>query len=230
MTETSVIYTRVTQATQSPQEQREQCLEYATEVLDIEPPDILVMSDTSTYARAEQSSDREKLDNLTTEGKIERVIVSDSARIAKNIGDLHKSITQFVDNGVAVHVIEAGLRIGEKGSDGGPDDQTMLRALGIAAEMDAALNSERTKEGIAAAKAEGKHIGRPPFGFDSDGKGGLVPNENFETALAVIEEIEAGESKRSTARRAGITRATVQNVTDRKERYFGYEHEREESN
>ena len=225
MTRTSVLYIRVTQTTQSAQEQRTQCLEYATNVLGIESEDILVLSDTSTYARAEQSSDREELEELATEGKIERVIVSDAARIAKNIRDLDESITRFVDNGVAVHVIEAGLRIGEDGPDVGPDDQTMLRALGIAAEMETALNSERTKEGIAAAKAEGKHIGRPPFGFDSDGDGGLVPNEDFDTALAVIEEIEAGESKRSTARRAGITRATVQNVTDRKERYLEYEHE-----
>lgn len=224
MTETSVLYIRVTQATQSVQEQRTQCLEYATNVLGIEPKDILVLSDTSTYARAEQSSDRETLDNLAAEGKVERVIVGDSSRIAKNMRDLNESITRFVDNGVAVHVIEAGLRIGEEGPGVGPDDQTMLRALGIAAEMETALNSERTKEGIAAAKAEGKHIGRPPFGFDSDGNGGLVPNENFNTALAVIEEIEAGESKRSTARRAGITRATVQNVTDRKERYLEYKH------
>jgi DNA invertase Pin-like site-specific DNA recombinase len=225
MTGTSVIYIRVTQSTESAQEQRTQGFEYATNVLGIEPADILVLSDTSTYARAEQSSDREKLDNLAAEGEIERVIVSDSARIAKNTRDLNESITQFVDNGVAVHVIEAGLRIGEEGHDAGPDDQTMLRALGIAAEMETAVNSERTKEGIAAARAEGKHIGRPPFGFDSDGNGGLVPNEEFETALAVIEEIEAGESKRSTARRAGITRATVQNIIDRKDRYLEYEHE-----
>jgi DNA invertase Pin-like site-specific DNA recombinase len=225
MAGTSVIYIRVTQSTESAQEQRTQGLEYATNVLGIDPEDILVLSDTSTYARAEQSSDRETLDNLAAEGKVERVIVSDSARIAKNIRDLNESITQFVNNGVAVHVIEAGLRIGENGLDAGPDDQTMLRALGIAAEMETAVNSERTKEGIAAARAEGKHIGRPPFGFDSDGNGGLVPNEEFETALAVIEEIEAGESKRSTARRAGITRATVQNIIDRKDRYLEYEHE-----
>jgi DNA invertase Pin-like site-specific DNA recombinase len=227
MTGTSAIYIRITQATQSAQEQREQGMEYATEVLNIDPEDILMFSDTSTYARAEQSSDREKLDNLAAEGEIERVIASDAARIAKDMRDLYESITQFIDNGVAVHIIEAGLRIGEEEPDAGPDDQTMLRALGIATEIETAINSERTKEGIAAAKAEGKHIGRPPFGFDSDGEGGLVPNDDFETALAVIEEIEAGKSKRSTARRAGVTRATVQKIVNRKERYL--EHAPEET-
>jgi DNA invertase Pin-like site-specific DNA recombinase len=221
MSETSAIYIRITQATQSAQEQREQGMKYATEVLDIDPDEVLVFTDTSTYARAdEQLSDREKLDELAADGEIDRVIVSDAARIAKNMRDLNESITQFVDNDVAVHIIKPGVRIGEEGPDAGPNDQTMLRAIGIATELETSINSERTKEGIAAAKAEGKHIGRPPFGFDSDGEGGLLPNEDFETALAVIEEIEAGESKRSTARRAGITRATVQNLVDRKSLYL----------
>jgi DNA invertase Pin-like site-specific DNA recombinase len=221
MTGTSAIYRRITQATQSAPEQRDLGMEYATEVLDIDPDDILVFSDTSTYARTDdQLSDREQLDELAADGEIDRVIVSDAARIAKNMRDLNESIMHFVDNGVAVHIIEPGVRIGEEGPDAGPDDQTLLRALGIATELETSISSERTKEGIAAARAEGKHIGRPPFGFDSDGEGGLLPNEDFETALAVIEEIEAGESKRSTARRAGITRATVQNLVDRKSLYL----------
>jgi ABC-type Fe3+/spermidine/putrescine transport system ATPase subunit len=42
----------------------------------------------------------------------------------------------------------------------------------LAAEVSATVSSERTKEGIAAAKSAGKHVGRPLFGFDADGEGG----------------------------------------------------------
>ncbi|PSP87492.1 resolvase [Halobacteriales archaeon QS_4_69_34] len=218
----TAIYARDTTSTGSADDQREQALDYATEVLDADPANIVVLSDTTTEARAEPSSDDRRLFDLAAKGAIERVIVHDASRIAKNMRDLHERVTRLVENGVAVHVIEAGLRIGESGTDGGPDDRTLLRALGIAAELEGSVGSERTKEGIAAAKAAGKHVGRPPFGFDSDGAGGLVPNEDFGTALTVIEEIEAGESKRSTARRADITRATVQNVVDRKEFYLAH--------
>lgn len=220
MDERTVIYVRDTTAIDSAHEQRERALDYATEVLGLDSGDVELLSDTAAEARVVPSSNDQKLFALADAGDIDRVIIHDAARIAKNMRDLNERITRLIEDGVAVHIIEAGLRLGEKGSDVGPDDRTMLRALGIAAELEASVTSERTKEGIAAAKAAGKHIGRPPFGFDSDGSGGLVPNDNFETALLVIERIESGESKRSTARKADTTRATVQNIVDRKDLYF----------
>jgi len=223
----TVIYVRDTAATGSACEQRELGIDYATQVLGVDPADVRVLSDTATEARTTVSSNDRELFALAAAGEIERVVIRDAARIGKNMRDLNDRITQLVDDGVAVHIIEAGLRIGEDDADAGPDDRTMLRALGIAAELDTTMGRKRTKEGIAAAKAAGKHVGRPPFGFDSDGKGELVPNGDFETALSVIERIEAGESKRSTAREAGTTRATVQNIIDRKDVYFEHVPDRE---
>jgi DNA invertase Pin-like site-specific DNA recombinase len=222
MPSTTAIYVRVAPGTDSTHKQREEALEYAASVLDIDPADCLVLTDSGTYTRTDDSSGHQRLFDLAADGGIERVIMRDAARFATNMRDLNDRITQLVEAGVAVHIIEPGVRIGESGDDAGPDDRTLLRVLGIAAELEAAVSSERTREGIAAAKAEGKHVGRPPFGFDADGDGGLVPNEDFETALAVIEEIEADESKRSTARRAGVTRSTVGNIVDQKESYLDY--------
>lgn len=221
MTPKTAIYVRTAPGTESTQTQHEEALDYAADVLDIGPADSLVLSDSGTYTRTNESSGHRRLFDLAASGDIERVIMRDAARIATNMRDLNDRITRLVEAGVAVHIIESGVHIGEPGDDTGPDDRTMLRVLGIAAELETAVNSERTREGIAAAKAEGKHVGRPPFGFDADGAGGLVPNEDFETALAVIEEIEAGKSKRSTARRAGVTRSTVGNIVGQKDLYLG---------
>lgn len=222
MNETTVIYIRDTAATDSAEEQLEMTLEYATTVLGLDPAEIIVLSDTALHGRNAPSSSDQELFELTTDGDIERVIVRDASRIAMNMRDLHDRVTRLVDRGVAVHIIESGLRINdpEWESDTTVDERTMLRALDIAAELETTMISKRTKEGIAVAQAEGKHVGRPPFGFDSDGDGNLVPNEDYETALAVIEEVEAGESKRSVAGRAGISRATVRNIMDRKELYL----------
>ena len=216
----TAIYVRTAPGTESTHTQHEEALAYAAEVLSIDPADSLVLSDSGTYTRTDESSAHRQLFELAADGAIERVIMRDAARIATNMRDLNERITRLVDYGVAVHIIKAGLRIGEPGDDSGPDDRTILRTLGIAAELDTVVGSERTKEGIAAAKAEGKHVGRPPFGFDADGAGGLIPNKDFEAALAVIEEIEAGKSKRSTARRAGVTRSTVGNIVDQKDLYL----------
>jgi DNA invertase Pin-like site-specific DNA recombinase len=222
MTPKTAIYVRVAPGTESTREQREEALEYAATVLGIGLADGLVLTDSGTYTRTDDSSGHQRLFTLAADGTIERVIMCDAARIATNMRDLNDRVTRLVDAGVAVHIIDPGIRIGEPGADAGPDDRTLLRVLGIAAELEMAVNSERTREGIAAAKAAGKHVGRPPFGFDADGAGGLVPNEDFETALAVIEEIETGKSKRSTARRAGVTRSTVGNIMEQKEEYLDY--------
>jgi DNA invertase Pin-like site-specific DNA recombinase len=224
----TAIYVRVAPGTESTRKQHEEALEYAADVLGIDPADSLVLTDSGTYTRTDDASGHQQLFDLADNDDIERVIMRDAARIATNMRDLNDRITQLVEAGVAIHIIEPGIRIGESGADSGPDDRTLLRVLGIAAELEMAVNSERTREGIAAAKAEGKHVGRPPFGFDADGAGGLIPNEDFETALAVIEEIESGKSKRSTARRAGVTRSTVGNIMDRKEQYLDYAAGREE--
>lgn len=222
MNETTVIYIRDTAATDSAEEQLEIALDYATTTLGLDPAEMVVLSDTALHGRNAPSSSDQELFDLATDGDIERVIVRDASRIAMNMRDLHDRVTRLVDCGIAVHIIESDLRINdtERESDTAVDGRTMLRALDIAAELETTMISKRTKEGIAVAQAEGKHVGRPPFGFDSDGDGNLVPNEDYETALAVIEEVEAGESKRSVAGRAGITRATVRNIMDRKELYL----------
>lgn len=218
---TTAVYVRDTEATDSAATQRELALDYATSVLGLDREEITVLSDTALKGREAPSSGDQELFELAAAGDIERVIVRDAARIATNMRDLNDRIRELLDDDVAVHIIDPGLRLGDSRPelDTAVDDRTMLRALGIAAELEAAVSSERTREGIAAAQAAGKHVGRPPFGFDSDGNGNLVPNENFETALAVIEQIEAGDSKRSTARDAGITRATVRNIVNRKDLY-----------
>lgn len=222
MAEQTAIYVRDTTATDSAHEQREQGIDYATQVLEIDPADLRVLCDTAIEARSTEGSNDQRLFALAVAGEIDRVIIRDASRIAKTMRDLNERVTELIEAGVAVHIIEAGLCLGEDTSDSDPDNQALLRALGIAAELDTTMGRERTKEGVAAAKAAGKHIGRPPFGFDSDGEGGLIPNEDFETALSVIERIENDESKRSIAREAGTTRATVKNIVERKDMYFDH--------
>jgi DNA invertase Pin-like site-specific DNA recombinase len=222
MSAPTAVYIRTPRGTESVAEQREKTFEYAAAELGIDSADIRVLSDTGTNKQADQSSAHQQLFNLAANDAIERVIMRDAARLARDMRELHDLITQFVEDNVAVHIIESGFWIGEPRLDGEPDDRTLLRALGIAAQLDTVVRSERTKEGVAAAKARGSHIGRPPYGFSSDGAGGLVPNEDFETALEVIDRIEANKSKRGTARQTGVARPTLKNIIEKKDLYLDY--------
>ncbi|WP_079255034.1 recombinase family protein [Halococcus hamelinensis] len=223
MCRATILYIRTAVSSQEDAKrvQRRQAVTYATETLGIAPRGLRILRDSGTEARNDDSSSYQRLLDLVTNGKISRVIVTDAARLGKNVHDLHRIVTEFTDNGVAVHVIDVGLQVGE--SEFGAASRTPAETLEMAKDLEMSIKSGRTKDGVVLAQEQGSHIGRPPFGFDSDGNGGLVPNENFETALEVIERIKTGSSKRSTAKRAGTTRSTVSNIIKQKRLYLDTE-------
>jgi len=91
------------------------------------------------------------------------------------------------------------------------------------AELEADIKRENTRQGMAAAKALGKQTGRPPFGFDINAEGYLSPNDNFETALIILDRRDRGGSKQSVARNAGVSRRTVGRVENRREIYENHD-------
>ncbi len=198
--------------------QRRRAVEYATDRLEVAPRDLRVLRDSDTEARNDDSSAYQRLLTLVTNRKVSRIIVTDAARLGKDIRDLHRIVTTFNDNDVAVHIIDVGLQVGDP--EFGTVNRTPAETLEMAKDLEASINSGRTKDGVVLAQEQGSHVGRPPFGFDSDGSGGLVPNEDFETALKVIDRIDADWSKRSTAKEADITRSTVGNIVEQKQLYL----------
>ena len=76
---------------------------------------------------------------------------------------------------------------------------------------------------MAAAKALGKQTGRPPFGFDVGPEGYPSPNDDFETALVILDRLDRGDSKRSVANGAGVSRRTVGRIGQRRDIYENHE-------
>ena len=70
---------------------------------------------------------------------------------------------------------------GTKNDD--PSQVLLRRILQAVAENEASLCSARTKAALKAKAARGHYIGRPPFGFTSDGNGGLKPTEDAQLVL-----------------------------------------------
>ena len=66
----------------------------------------------------------------------------------------------------------------------------------------------------------GKWHGRPPFGFDVGSEDYLSPNDDYETALVIIDELDKGISKGQLARWAGVSRMTVMRIDENRERYL----------
>ena len=79
-------------------------------------------------------------------------------RLARNLGDLESLIQQLNDKGVSVEFRKESLTF----SGGADAMQTlMLQMMGAFAQFERSMIRERQREGVAAAKAAGKKMGRP---------------------------------------------------------------------
>ena len=216
MTRITALYARVSTADQSLDRQKEETYQYAVEQLGVEPSSIEVYTDTGT-GRDTQRDGYQGLMNDVRAGEVERVIVLEVSRLSRSMRDLATTVETIVDeSATSLHILDMNLAL-EPG-DEDPYHRAFLNIMGTIAQLEADMIRERTRSGIEAAKAAGKHTGRPPFGFDVNG-GYLTPNEDYDTAVEILERIEKGESKRSTARFAGVSRSTVGRILDRADLY-----------
>ena len=88
----------------------------------------------------------------------DRLIVSELSRLGRSLGQVIQIVDTLVHRKIRFIAIKEGIEL-----DGEQDLQTkvMVALFGLFAEVERDLISERTKEGMAAARAQGKMIGRP---------------------------------------------------------------------
>jgi len=114
-------------------------------------------------------------------------------RLARNLLDLEQLVTGLNRRGVEVRFIKEGLAF--SGGDD-PMARLMFQMLGAFAEFERSLIKSRQREGIAAARAKGRHLGRKPA-----------------LSTAQVEDIKsrisAGASVRDLAKEFGVSAQTV---------------------
>ena len=86
------------------------------------------------------------------------VVVHSIDMLARNLVDLEGLIQQMTSKGVKVEFRKEGLKF--SGGDD-PMHTLMLHIMGAFAQFERSMIRERQKEGAQAAKAAGKHMGRP---------------------------------------------------------------------
>lgn len=131
--------------------------------------------------------------------KGDTLIISELSRLGRSVGQIIMLIDELIKKKTFVVVIKQGIRItGERDIT----TTVMVTMLGLFAEIERDLISQRTKSGLIKARREGKILGRPK----GPGKSKLDPLE---------EEIRgfraAGDSKRQIARKLGISYSTLLN-------------------
>jgi DNA invertase Pin-like site-specific DNA recombinase len=121
------------------------------------------------------------------------LVIHSMDRLARNLDDLRKIVTDLTGRGVQVHFIKEGLSF--TGEDSAMS-KLLLSVMGAFAEFERALLKERQREGIAIAKKAGIYRGRKPS---------LTPERVQELRARVAR----GEKKAVLAREFGISRETL---------------------
>ena len=94
----------------------------------------------------------EKLDSGDT------LIISEMSRIGRSVGQIISIVDELIKKQVKVIIIKQNMFINGKNDI---QTKTMVTLFGLFSEIERDLISERTKAGLAKARAEGKLLGRP---------------------------------------------------------------------
>jgi DNA invertase Pin-like site-specific DNA recombinase len=117
-------------------------------------------------------------------------------RLARNLKDLQVTVEELTNRGVKILFHKENLLFS---GDANPMQMLMLQMIGAFAEFERALIKERQMEGIQAAKAKGKHLGRPKTITD-------------ETISQLLVDISEGMPKSQAAQKYGISRTKLYQI------------------
>jgi DNA invertase Pin-like site-specific DNA recombinase len=110
-------------------------------------------------------------------------------RLGRSLGELLTTVAMLKEHGIALLSLEE--RIDTNSAAG----ELIFHVFGAIAHFERRLIAERTKDGIAAARARGKRPGRQPM--------------DPERVAAALELVKAGLSPTVAARQLGLGRSTV---------------------
>src|SRR5271170_1308541 len=121
------------------------------------------------------------------------LIVHSMDRLARNLDDLRRIVTELTGRGVQVQFVKEGMVF--TGEDSAMS-KLLLSVMGAFAEFERSLLGERQREGIALAKKAGVYKGRKP-------------SLTAERANELRARVAAGEKKAALAREFEISRETL---------------------
>ncbi len=146
-------YARVSTQDQDLKNQRYEILEYCSK------NDLRVTSWVEIKISSRKSNRERLIDTLLEQLKAgDTLVVAELSRLGRSVGQIAIIVNTLVETGVQLICIKERMVL-----NGDPDIQTkvMLTMFSLFAEIERDLISERTKAGLAKARAEGKLLGRP---------------------------------------------------------------------
>ncbi|MBW2624324.1 MAG: recombinase family protein [Deltaproteobacteria bacterium] len=86
------------------------------------------------------------------------IVVAELSRLGRSVGQIAILVAELVERGIRLVCIKESIKID---GDQNMQSKVMVTMFSLFAEIERDLISERTKEGLARARAAGKLLGRP---------------------------------------------------------------------
>jgi len=146
-----------------------------------------------------RNQQRDQLLN-TIEGlnKGDRLVVSELSRLGRSLGQVIAIVDSLVKRKIQFIAIKEAIRFEGKQT---LQSKVMVTLFALFSEVERDLISERTKEGLASAKAKGKLLGRPK------GSLGQSKLEGREQEIQML--LDKGVSKASIAKITDVSRTNL---------------------
>ena len=138
------------------------------------------------------------LDTIQGLNKGDRLVVSELSRLGRSLGQVIAIVDSLVKRKVRFIAIKEGIRFEGKQT---LQSKVMVTLFALFSEVERDLVSERTKEGLASAKANGKLLGRPK------GSLGRSKLEGREQEIQML--LTKGVSKASIAKITDVSRTNL---------------------
>ena len=188
-------YIRVSTNEQNIENQRLAILEYANK------NSLVISRWIENKASSRKSAKERKLDELLKQlNTDDTLIVAELSRLGRSVGQIIILIDELLGKKVKVICIKENLKLNIKQDI---QSKIMITMFSLFAEIERDLISERTKEGLERAKAEGKLLGRPRGKL---GKSKLDGKEN-----EIQEYLDKGVNKTNIARIYDVSTPTLDN-------------------
>lgn len=160
--------------------------------------------------------DREDLNKLISAieaGEVDKVVVHELSRISRRLSTTADFIDLCIEHGVELSSINDAFP-GVQG-DGDIWDELIGKLVAWMMEFELQMIRERVQSGVNRAIQQGKWVGRPPFGFETDSDGYLtIKPEDYLAMQTAIDRARSNplQSVNSIARACGVPQSTLDRV------------------
>lgn len=180
----TLAYLRTSTDKQDLNNQKLEILEYARRH-DVRIDDFIEISISSRKSRRDRRIE-ELLEKITAG---DTLLVTELSRLGRSTGEVITLIDELVANDITIVILKQNLTLNKDQDD--IQSITMITMLSLFAQMERSMISRRTKEALAAKKAQGVTLGKP--------KGTMQTSQFDRDRDRIVELLSLGVSARKIA-------------------------------